>query len=92
MRLDLFLKASRLVTRRSVAKTMCDEGMIFVNGQAARSSKEVKIADEIEIRRRDRRTTYRVERLPETKQTSKAEAPALTALVAEKRIDDDLLV
>lgn len=91
MRLDLFLKASRLVTRRSVAKTMCDEGMIFVNGQAARSSKEVKASDHIEIRRRDRHTSYRIEKLPETKQTSKADAPALTTLLSEQRIEDDLL-
>ncbi|MDM7923214.1 MAG: RNA-binding S4 domain-containing protein [Pyrinomonadaceae bacterium] len=91
MRLDLFLKSSRLVIRRSVAKEMCDAGMIFVNGQAARSSKEIKPGDEIEIRRRDDQRLYRIEKLPETKQTSKADAPALTTLVSETRPEDDLL-
>lgn len=91
MRLDLFLKSSRLVVRRSIAKEMCDKGMISVNGQEARSSKEIKTGDSIEIRRRDRHSVYRVERVPETKQTSKADAPALTTLVSEERIANDLL-
>lgn len=89
--MDLFLKASRLVIRRTVAKEMCDAGLIFVNGQPARSSKEVKPGDMIEIRRRDIHRVYRVDKLPETKQTSKADAPNLTTLVSEVRPDEELL-
>lgn len=91
MRLDLFLKASRLVIRRSVAKEMCDAGRISVNEMPARSSKEVKVGDLIQIRRGDRLSVHRVEALPQSKQTPKADASALTAFVSETRIDDGLI-
>lgn len=91
MRLDLFLKASRLVIRRSVAKEMCDAGKICVNEMPARSSKEVKVGDLIQIRRGDRLSVHRVEALPQSKQTPKADASALTAFVSETRIDDGLI-
>ena len=46
MRLDLFLKVSRLVPRRSLAQEFCDAGVVSVNGASAKSSKEVKAGDE----------------------------------------------
>ena len=45
MRLDLFLKKSGLVKRRTVAQELCDTGRVLVNGRAARSAKEVKPGD-----------------------------------------------
>ncbi len=49
MRLDKYLKITRLIKRRTVANEACDAGRIFVNGKAARASYDVKIGDEIEI-------------------------------------------
>ena len=60
MRLDLFLKVSRLVPRRSLAQKFCEAGIVTVGGVVAKASKEIKIGDEIEIRKRDRLTKVRV--------------------------------
>lgn len=49
MRLDKFLKVSRLVKRRTVANEMCDSGKIFVNQKVARASYAVKENDIVEI-------------------------------------------
>ncbi len=49
MRLDKYLKVSRLIKRRSVANEACDTGRVFVNGKASRASYDVKIDDIIEI-------------------------------------------
>ncbi len=49
MRLDKYLKVSRLIKRRTVANEACDAEKIFVNGKAARASYDVKINDIIEI-------------------------------------------
>lgn len=50
MRLDKYLKVSRLVKRRTVANELCDAKHIDVNGKTARASYEVKVGDIIEIR------------------------------------------
>ena len=60
MRLDLFLKTSRLIPRRSLAQEFCDAGLIKVNGLMAKSSKEIKTGDEMEINRRNRLTILKV--------------------------------
>ena len=49
MRLDKYLKVSRLIKRRTVAKDACDAGRNTVNGKVARASLEIKVGDEIEI-------------------------------------------
>ena len=49
MRLDKFLKVSRLIKRRTVANEACDAGKISVNGKIARASYDVKVGDIIEI-------------------------------------------
>ena len=49
MRLDKFLKVSRLITRRTVANEACDAEKVSVNGKPARASYDVKVGDEIEI-------------------------------------------
>lgn len=50
MRVDKFLKVSRLIKRRSVAQNACEESRVFVNGKEAKPGKDVKPGDEIEIR------------------------------------------
>ena len=49
MRLDKYLKVSRLIKRRTVANEACDNGRICVNGKVAKAGYEVKVGDKIEI-------------------------------------------
>ncbi len=49
MRLDKFLKVSRIIKRRTVANEACDNGRVTVNGKVARASYDVKIGDILEI-------------------------------------------
>ncbi len=49
MRLDKFLKVSRLIKRRTVANEACDAGRVLVNGKVAKASVNVKVSDIIEI-------------------------------------------
>ncbi len=49
MRLDKYLKVSRLIKRRTVANEACDNGRISVNGRVVKASYEVKVGDRIEI-------------------------------------------
>ena len=92
MRLDLFLKTSRLIARRSLAQEFCDKGLVRVNETAAKSSKEIKSGDVIEIRRRDRVTKVIVVRIPTTKQVSKESAGELYRLIEESLVDNDPLI
>ena len=49
MRLDKYLKVSRLIKRRTVANEACDAGRVMVNGKVAKASVDVKVGDIIEI-------------------------------------------
>lgn len=49
MRLDKYLKVSRLIKRRTVANEACDGERIYVNGKAAKASYNVKVGDKIEL-------------------------------------------
>ena len=49
MRLDKFLKVSRLIKRRTVANEACDNGRVSVNGRVVKASYEVKVGDRLEI-------------------------------------------
>ena len=50
MRLDKYLKVSRIIKRRTVAKEIADQGRIDINGKTAKSSNDVKTGDELTIR------------------------------------------
>ncbi len=91
MRLDLFLKVSRLIVRRSLAQEFCDAGMVRVNGKQAKSSKEIHTGDEIEINRPNRQTKIRVLEIPEKKQVSRDESVRLYQVLSENIIRDRLL-
>ncbi|MBE3597147.1 MAG: RNA-binding S4 domain-containing protein [Hydrogenibacillus sp.] len=65
MRLDLFLKTARLVKRRTVAKALCDEGRVLVDGRAAKAGAEVAPGQTITVLFGDRRRTVRVRAVPE---------------------------
>jgi ribosomal 50S subunit-recycling heat shock protein len=88
MRLDLFLKQSRLVTRRSVAQQMCEAGAITLNGAQAKSAREVRTGDVIAIRQRGRITTVRVLDVP-ARPPSKAQAAALYETTGVETYDAD---
>ena len=60
MRLDKYLKVSRLIKRRTVANEACDGERVSVNGKVARASYEVKVGDVIEIRFGERSLKVRV--------------------------------
>ena len=75
MRLDKFLKVSRLIKRRTVANEACDGERISVNGRQAKASYQVKVGDVIEIAYANR--TLKVEVLAVEEHTTKASAGAL---------------
>ena len=75
MRLDKYLKVSRLIKRRTVANEACDNERVSVNGRPARASYEVKVGDVIAIRFVER--TLTVEVLSVQENAGKAEASAL---------------
>lgn len=75
MRLDKYLKVSRLIKRRTVANEACDGGHVTVNGAPAKASREVKPGDVLEIRFGAR--TTRVEILSVSETAAKADAPAM---------------
>lgn len=88
MRLDLFLKAGRLCSRRTIAQKICEAGRVSVNGSSAKSSHTVKAGDEILIRRHDKLMTIRVLSVPATRQTSRKDASALYEVVKEELLDE----
>ena len=88
MRLDLFLKASRLCSRRTVAQTICDAGRVSINGSPAKSSHAVKAGDEIIIRGRDKLSRFRVLAIPSTRQTSRSDASSLYEVLSEVSLDE----
>ncbi len=75
MRLDKFLKVSRLIKRRTVANEACDAGRVLVNGSVEKASVKVKVGDIIEIQFGTR--TVKVEVLDIQETTKKEEAKDL---------------
>lgn len=81
MRLDKYLKVSRLIKRRTVANEACDAQRVWVNGKPARASYEVRMGDVIEIRFGQK--TLKVEVLAVSETAQKAEAPSLYRELAD---------
>ena len=75
MRLDKYLKVSRIIKRRTVANEACDNGLVCVNGRPARASYEVKEGDQITLRLGAREVTVEVLSVQET--VRQADAAAL---------------
>ena len=91
MRLDVYLRTSRLLLRRSVAQELCEKGMVSVNGMPAKASKELKTGDLVKVRNRNRIVEVRVVHLPAKKQVSKAEAPELYEIISSETLVSDPL-
>lgn len=81
MRLDKYLKISRLIKRRTVANEACDAGRVFVNGKPARASYDVKVGDVMEIHLGER--VLKAEVLSVTEYAKKEEASSLYRMVEE---------
>ena len=66
MRLDKYLKVSRLIKRRTVANDACDAGRVLINGKVAKASVDVKVGDEIEIQFGNKNVKVRVTDVKDT--------------------------
>ena len=66
MRLDKYIKVSRLIKRRTIAKAACDAGRVLVNDKPAKAGTEIKVGDIITIGFGDKQTKVRVTSITET--------------------------
>lgn len=83
MRLDKFLKVSRLIKRRTVAKDVSEQGRVLVNGREAKPSAAVKVGDELTVQFGQKLVTVKVERIAES--TKKDEAATSTPWLRKSR-------
>ncbi|HJE86015.1 RNA-binding S4 domain-containing protein [Levilactobacillus brevis] len=86
MRLDKYLKVSRIIKRRSVAKEIADKGRIAINGKVAKSSSDVATNDELVIKFGNKTLTVKVNELLET--TKKDDAERMYTIVKEDYAQD----
>ncbi|NQJ69628.1 RNA-binding S4 domain-containing protein [Streptococcus suis] len=87
MRLDKYLKVSRIIKRRTVAKEVADKGRIKVNGILAKSSTDLKIDDQVEIQLGNKLLTVKVLEMKDS--TKKEDALKMYEIISEKRIEAD---
>ena len=84
MRLDKFLKVSRLIKRRTVAKDVSEQGRVWINGKEAKASSAVKVGDELTIRYGQKSVSVRIERIIESPR--KDEADQLYTVIKEENL------
>ena len=87
MRLDKYLKVSRIIKRRPVAKEVADKGRIKVNGVLAKSSTDFKVNDQIEVRFGNKVLTVKVLEMLDS--TKKEDASKMYEIISETRIEED---
>ena len=73
MRLDKYLKVSRIIKRRSVANEACDAGRVTVNGKTAKASADVNTGDEVQIQFGNRITKFKILQVKEVVRKDEAE-------------------
>lgn len=88
MRLDKFLKVSRIIKRRTVAKEVADKGRIQINGLLAKSSSNVKVGDLVKIQFGNKVLEVKVLDLQDS--TKKEDAQKLYEIISEKRVANDV--
>ena len=86
MRLDKFLKTSRIIKRRSVAKEVADKGRIQINGKLAKSSTSIKVGDQMQIQFGNRIVLYEIKELHES--TKKEDAAQMYVILSETKQED----
>lgn len=84
MRLDKFLKISRLIKRRTLAKEVADKGRISINGVQAKASSTVKENDELAILFGQKRVTVRIDKIQEM--TRKEDAADMYTVLKEEKL------
>ncbi len=84
MRVDKFLKVSRLIKRRTLAKEICDQGRVQINGRTAKAGTIVAVGDEISIQFSNKVILVRVEALAEG--VKKEEAKKLYTVLEENTV------
>ncbi|WP_068675822.1 RNA-binding S4 domain-containing protein [Oceanobacillus sp. Castelsardo] len=84
MRLDKFLKVSRIIKRRTLAKEVAEQGRIKINGNQAKASSTLAKGDELTIQFGQKIVTFKVNDIRET--VKKDEAETLYTLVKEEKI------
>lgn len=80
MRLDKFLKVSRIIKRRTVANEVSDKGRVLVNGNVAKPSKQLKEGDILTIESKNKPMTVKIVKLPQGN-ISVQEAPTLYEII-----------
>ena len=83
MRLDKYLKVSRIIKRRTVAKEAGDGGRVAINGKPAKPAADVKVGDVLEIRFGDRMSRYEVLEINE--RAAKADAASMYRVLTEEQ-------
>ena len=81
MRLDKYLKVSRIIKRRTIAKEVADKGRILINGKVAKSGTDVKVGDEITLQFGNKTMIVRVDKIVDT--TKKDEAQEMYTVLSE---------
>ena len=81
MRLDKFLKVSRIIKRRTVANQACDTEHVEVNGRRAKASYDVKVGDEITVTYGERTLKFKV--LDIREHVAKADAASMYEIISE---------
>ncbi|WP_230131196.1 RNA-binding S4 domain-containing protein [Bacillus sp. CECT 9360] len=84
MRLDKFLKVSRLIKRRTLAKEVADKGRVFINSQQAKASSLVKVGDELSVQFGQKKVTVVINRIQDT--TKKEEAADMYTVLKEENM------
>ncbi|CRH89468.1 RNA-binding S4 domain-containing protein [Streptococcus gallinaceus] len=87
MRLDKYLKVSRIIKRRTIAKEVADKGRIKINGVLAKSSTDVKLNDTIEIRFGNKLLIVKVLEMKDS--TKKEDAEKMYEIINETRIENN---
>lgn len=84
MRLDKFLKVSRLIKRRTLAKEVADKGRISINGIPAKASSNVKVGDQLFIQFGQKLVTVQIEKLQEN--VRKEDAATMYSILKEEKV------
>lgn len=88
MRLDKYLKVSRLIKRRTLAKEVSDQGRVKINGQTAKAGTNVNVDDELELKLGNRIIVVKVTGLSE--HSNKENAKTMFEVVKEEKIQDSI--
>lgn len=85
MRVDKFLKVSRLIRRRTLAKQVADQGRIEINGKVAKASSVIAEGDEVAIRFGQKVVTVKIDKVMNT--TKKDDAASMYTILSEEVVE-----